>query len=108
MGRHTLCALYPQPYEVPLQFFTLPASGDSACLPSRRAFLREIPNFILELRLESSSVSASQLCPEALFYLVLHYSLVPLDSFCKSSVLGVILEWCVWSVHLLKHLQLSL
>lgn len=72
---------------------SFPVSGDSACPPSHRAFLREIPNFILELRLESSSVSASQLCPEALFYLVSHYSLVPLDLFGKSSVLGVTLEW---------------
>lgn len=64
---HLLCL--PQPYKVPLQFFAFPANGDSTCPPRCRAFLREIPDFISKLSWVSRSVSVSQLCPGALFYL---------------------------------------
>lgn len=61
--RCTLCAL-SQHYDIPLQFFAFPATGDSTC----RAFLREIPSFISKLRLVSCSVSVAQLCPGAFIW----------------------------------------
>lgn len=56
----------PQPYRIPLQFFTSPPTGDSTCPGHCSTFLKEIPNFISNLRLVSNSVSISQLCPGAL------------------------------------------
>lgn len=65
----------PQPYKIPLQFFASPPTGDSTCPAYCKAFLKEIPNFISKLRLVSSRMSISQLCPGALvsftqFYII--------------------------------------
>lgn len=56
----------PQPYKIPLQFFASPPTGDLICPAHCSAFLKEIPNFISDLRLVSSGMSISQLCPGAL------------------------------------------
>lgn len=71
---------FPQPYKIPLQFFASPPTGDSTCPAHCSPFLKEIPNFISELRLVSSSVSISQLCPGALVSYI-WFCIVPLDMF---------------------------
>lgn len=99
----------PQPYKIPLQFIASPPPGDSTCPAHCSAFLKEIPNFISNLRLVSSDMSISQLCPGALVsYIWFHIVSWFLYVFSECSVLGVTLKWYVQSICLLKDLSLAL
>lgn len=93
----------PQPCKILLQFFASPPTGDSTCPAHCSTLLKEISNFISNLRL-FPAVSWGF----SFFYLVLHCSLIPLDMFCECSVLGLTLKWYVQSVCLFKNLWLAL
>lgn len=60
--------------------------------------------FKIEISVQQRICFPAVSCGFILFYLALHYSLVPLDLFSESSVLGVTQEWCVQGVWLLKGL----